>query len=79
MMELLLLLLAPFSRTTWLSWYQKGNTSLNLNEARDDGVLACLWRQLTICKQSAPRFRQITTPAPHHSIFTGRVLFLTSN
>ena len=23
----------------------------------------------TICKQSAPRSRQITTPTPHHSIF----------
>ena len=30
----------------------------------------------TICKQSAPRSRQITTPTPHHSIFTGRALFL---
>ena len=25
----------------------------------------------TICKQSAPHFRQITTPVPYHSIFTG--------
>jgi len=33
----------------------------------------------TICKQSAPGSRQITTPTPHHSIFTGRVLFLTPN
>ena len=33
----------------------------------------------TICKQSAPRSRLITTPAPHHSIFTGRMLFLTPN
>jgi len=33
----------------------------------------------TICKQSAPRSRQITTPTPHHSIFTGRMLFLTPN
>ena len=32
-----------------------------------------------ICKQSAPRSRQITTPTPHHSIFTGRLLFLTPN
>jgi len=23
----------------------------------------------TICKQSAPRSKQITTPTPHHSIF----------
>ena len=28
--------------------------------------------------QYAPR-RQITTPVPHHSIFAGRVLFLTPN
>jgi len=32
-----------------------------------------------MCKQSAPHFRQITTPTLHHSIFTGRVLFLTPN
>ena len=31
---------------------------------------------LTICKQSAPRPRQITTPTPRHLIFTGRMLFL---
>jgi len=30
----------------------------------------------TVCKQSAPRSRQITMPAPHHSFFTGRMLFL---
>jgi len=30
----------------------------------------------TICKQSAPRSRQITTPTPHHSMFTGQMLFL---
>jgi len=28
------------SRTTWVSQYQKGKTRLDLNEARDDGVLA---------------------------------------
>ena len=31
----------------------------------------------TICKQSTSRSRQITTPTPHHSIFTGWMLFLT--
>jgi len=54
---LLLLLLHPFndiiSRRTWVSRYQKGKTSLNLNEARDDGVLGWQWHQLdhvqTIC------------------------------
>jgi len=33
----------------------------------------------TICKSFAPRSRQITTLTPHHSIFTGRMLFLTPN
>jgi len=59
---LLLLLLLPFnglfSRTTWLSWYQKGETSLDSNDERDDG--------------SAPHFRQITTTYP--STFRGNAL-----
>ena len=42
-----------FSRTTWVSRYQKGKTSLDLNEARDYGVLGWQWHQLdhmqTIC------------------------------
>jgi len=56
---LLLLLLHPFSglfsSTTWVSQYQKGKTSLDLNEPRDDGVLGWQWHQLdqdhmqTIC------------------------------
>jgi len=33
----------------------------------------------TICKQSAPHSRQITTPTAHQSFFTGRMLFLTAN
>jgi len=33
----------------------------------------------TLCKQLALCSRQITTPAPHHSIFTGRMLLLTPN
>ena len=54
-----------FSRTTWVNWYQRGKTkirktSLDLNEARNDGI--------SIRKQSARRSRQITTPTSHHSI-----------
>jgi len=53
----LLLLLYPFnglfSRTTRVSRYQKGKTSLDLNQARDDEVLGWQWHQLdhiqTIC------------------------------
>ena len=63
-----------FSRTTWVSQYQKSKTSLDLNTARDDGVLGWQWHQLDYM-QSAPRFRQITTPTPHHSMF-GVVLLL---
>jgi len=42
-----------FSRKSWVSQYQKGKTSLDLNEARDDRVLGRQWQQLdhmqTIC------------------------------
>ena len=31
----------PFSKTTWVSRYRKNKTSLDLNEARDDGVCGC--------------------------------------
>jgi len=58
-----------FPRTTWESRYQKGKTSLDLNEARDDGDLRCSGISWTIRKQSAPRSRQITTLTPHHSNF----------
>jgi len=35
-----------FSTTVWVSRYRKGETSLDLNEARVDGVLAWQWHQL---------------------------------
>jgi len=57
-----------FSKTTWVSRYQKGETSLDLSEASDGGVLGRYGISWTICKQSAPRSRHITTPKPHHSI-----------
>ena len=56
---------------------KKGKTSLKLSEARDDDVLGNSSISWTICRQSASRSRQITTPTPRHSIFTGRMLFLT--
>jgi len=56
-----------FSRTTWVSRYQKGKTSLDLNKTSK--VLWCSVISWTTCKQSAPRCRQITTPTPHHSVF----------
>ena len=77
------ILLHPFnglcSTTTWVSRYQKFKTVLYLNEASDDGVWDGSGVSWTICKQSAPCVRQITTPTPHHLLFTGRMLFLTPN
>ena len=35
-----------FSGTTWVSRYQKGKTSLHLNDTRDYGVLGRQWHQL---------------------------------
>jgi len=59
--------LCPGLYYTRVSRYQKGKTNLDFTEARDS---EWQWYQLghTICK-SAPRSRQITTPAPHHSVF----------
>ena len=65
----------PLSRITWVSRYQRGKTNLDFTEARDS---EWQWHQLGMCK-SAPHSRQITTPAPHHSVFTGRMPFLPPN
>jgi len=37
------------------------------------------WHQLDHKQIIAPRCRQITKPAPHHSFFAGRMLFLMPN
>ena len=71
-------LTVSFSRTTWVSRYKKDKTSLDLDEARWWGF-GCTSISVTICIQSAPCSRQITTPPHHHSIFTGRVPFLMHN
>ena len=57
--------------------YQKGKTGRDLNEARGDGVLGWQWHQLDHMQTSTPHCRQITTPTPRHSIFTGCMPFLT--
>ena len=57
----------PLSGTTRVGQYQKGETNRDFTEARDS---EWQWHQLghIICK-SASRSRQITTPAPHRSVF----------
>ena len=49
-----------------MSRYQKGKTNLDFTEARDSECqYGISW---AMCK-SAPHSRQITTPAPHNSVF----------
>jgi len=54
----------PFSGTTWVGRYQKGNTNLDFTEARDSERQ---WHQLghmQVCTSL-----QTTMPAPHRSVF----------
>jgi len=55
--------------------YQKGKTNLDFTEARDS---EWQWHQLGHM-QVCTSLRQITTPAPHCSVFTGRMPFLPPN
>ena len=55
----------PLSGTTQVGRYQKGKTNLDLLKQETVSGNGISW---AICK-SAPRSRQITTPAPHYSVF----------
>jgi len=55
----------PFSGTTQVSRYQKGQTNLDLLKQETVSGSGISW---AICK-SAPRSRLITMPAPNHSSF----------
>jgi len=65
------------SGTTRVDRHQKGETRTNLDFLEQETVSGngISW---AICK-SAPRLRQITMPAPHHSVFTGWMPFLLPN
>jgi len=58
-------LTALFSGTTRVSRYQKGKTNLDFTEQETVSGSGIRW---ALCK-SARCSRQITTPAPHHSVF----------
>ena len=64
-------LTAFFPGQSWVRWHQKGKPFRILLEQEMIG-----W---TICKSFALRSRQITTPAPHHSVFAGWMPFLPPN
>ena len=69
----------PLSGTTRVSPYQKGKNYLDFTEARDSEWQCMASAGPYASLQSAPRSRRITTPAPHRSVFTGRMPFLTPN
>ena len=48
---------------------QEGKTSLDIMRQEMTGFWDGSGISWTICKQSAPRFRQITTPTHHYSVF----------
>ena len=56
----------PLSGTTQVSQYQKGETNLDFTEARDS---EWQWHQLGHMQVCTSLHRQITTPAPHRSVF----------
>ena len=69
-----------FSRTAWISRYQKGKPIQDFNKARDDEVFgdgSCVSQ--TTWKQAAPRFKQLSMPTAYRSIFMGPMLFLMPN
>jgi len=57
------------------NYNQEGKTNLDLLEQKIVSGSGISW---AICK-SPPRIRQITTPASHHSFFTGQMPFLPPN
>jgi len=52
---------------------------LRIDHLGRDDVVAVASAGAYACKSFAPRSRQITMPAPHHSVFTGRMPFLPPN
>ena len=63
------------SGTTRVSRYQEGKPIWILLKQETVSGSGISW---AICK-SAPRYRQITMPAPRHSVFTGQMPFLPPN
>jgi len=68
-----------FSRTTWVSRYQKDKTSLDLNEATDGGVLRLQWHQLDHMQTICTSLRTDNHNSTSSLKFYRRMLFLTPN
>jgi len=65
-----------FSRTTCISRHQKGKPFWILVEQE---MMGWQWHQLDRLQIIRTSLQQITTPVPHHSVFTGRMPFLPPN
>ena len=63
-----------YSRTTWVSQYQKGKISLDFNKERDDGVLGWQCHQLDHMQTNCTSLQ--TDNHINTSIFTGGMLLL---
>ena len=69
-----------FSRTTWVILYQKGKTSLDLNEARDDRGLWWQWNQLDHMQTISTSLQTDNhTNTSSLSLFAGRMLYLSKH
>ena len=66
----------PFSKTTWVSQYQKVKTNLDVTEARDS---EWQWHQLGYMQVCASLQTDIHASTPPLGFFTGRMPFLPPN
>jgi len=66
----------PFTGTTRVSWYQKGKTSLDFTEARDN---EWQWHQLGHMQVCTSLQTDNYASTPPLSFFTGRMPFLPPN
>jgi len=66
----------PFSRTTWVSQYQKGKTNLHFTEARER---EWQWHQLEHMQVCTSLQTDNHANTPPLSFFTGRMAFLPPN
>ena len=66
----------PFSRTTQVSWYQKGKTNLDCTKARDS---EWQWHQLGHMQSCTLLQTENHASTPPLSFFTGRMPFLLPN
>jgi len=68
----------PLSRTIWVSHRASTRKVKPIWILLKQETVSGSGISWAICK-SAPHSRQITTPAPHHSVFTGPMPFLSPN